>query len=82
VQDANRKTHQQVERVNNMVTSVLDNVAELPNSLSHAIEFPLQRGKLYDSRQATCRRSVIRDQRRNAACHLYTQLGLGERPAW
>ena len=42
VRVVNTKTHQQVERVNNMVTSVLDKVAEFPAVLSQAVQAPVK----------------------------------------
>ncbi|MGI4755872.1 MAG: hypothetical protein ACRYGF_03375 [Janthinobacterium lividum] len=42
VQDANRKTQQQVERVNSLVTSGLDKAGELSEALSRAVQMPLK----------------------------------------
>ena len=42
VQDANHKTHQQIERVNGMITSILDTVAEFPGTLRRAVQSPVK----------------------------------------
>lgn len=42
VQDANSKTHEQVERVNGMVTTVLDKAVALSEALSRAAQVPIK----------------------------------------
>ena len=43
VQDANQKTHQQVERVNGMITSILDKGVQLSEQLARVSQMPIKR---------------------------------------
>ena len=42
VQDANQKTHQQVERVNGMITSILDKGVQVSEQLARVSQLPVK----------------------------------------
>ena len=69
VQDANQKTHQQVERVNGVITSILDKGVQLSEQLARGAQMPVE--GLADFARMAKRRldgvlSKLRPQRRSA----------------